>query len=69
VQTIEITVNGEPQKLPGQQTVESLLRELGVRADRVAVELNRKIVSKNQWASTPVETGAALEIVEFVGGG
>jgi thiamine biosynthesis protein ThiS len=33
------------------------------------VELDRRIVKPHDWASTPVATGARLEIVQFVGGG
>jgi thiamine biosynthesis protein ThiS len=69
MQTIEITVNGAQTEIPAGRTVETLLTHLGVRSDRVAVEMDRTIVTKRQWASTPVHGGAQLEIVEFVGGG
>jgi thiamine biosynthesis protein ThiS len=68
-QTIEITVNGEAAVIPEGQNVETLLRRLGVQQDRVAIEIDRHIVSKRDWAATPIANGAALEIVEFVGGG
>ncbi len=66
---IEIVVNGEPAFLPPGKTVNELLEHLGVRADRVAVELNRRIVHQRDWTKTQVELGAQVEIVEFVGGG
>jgi thiamine biosynthesis protein ThiS len=68
-ESIEILVNGERKKVAGNQSVSELLRELHVEADRVAVELNKAIVRKTDWASTPVPPGAELEIVQFVGGG
>lgn len=68
-QTIEITVNGEPTFVPEGQNIEALLKQLGVQPDRVAVELNRRIVGKRDWAATAIRNGAELEIVEFVGGG
>jgi thiamine biosynthesis protein ThiS len=46
-----------------------LLQTLGIKPDRVAVELNRTIVKQRDWASTGVEAGAQVEIVHFVGGG
>lgn len=69
MQTIEITVNGAQTEVPAGGTVEALLTQLGVRRDRVAVEMDRTIVTKRQWASTAVHGGAQIEIVEFVGGG
>lgn len=67
--TIQIVVNGEPREVPAGQRLPDLLRHLAVDPSRVAVELNRRIVRKNDWAETLVEDGARLEIVQFVGGG
>jgi thiamine biosynthesis protein ThiS len=46
-----------------------LLRFLQIDPDRVAVELNRKIVRQPEWSGTAVPDGANIEIVQFVGGG
>ena len=40
-----------------------------MKADRVAVELNRDIVPRDRWAETALNEGDRLEIVHFVGGG
>jgi thiamine biosynthesis protein ThiS len=42
---------------------------LGMKVDRVAVELNRDIVPRDRWAETVLNEGDRLEIVHFVGGG
>jgi len=67
--TIEIFVNGEPREVPAGLTVSGLLVFLGVEGGRVAVELNREITRKADWAATEVAAGAEVEIVQFVGGG
>ena len=66
---IEITVNGEPQTAPQGQTILGLLRQLQLDPERVAVELDRRIVRQPYWPETVLRTGAQLEIVQFVGGG
>jgi sulfur carrier protein len=66
---IQIVVNGETRTAPAGQTLRTLLAVLGVDAGRVAVELNRTIVRKPDWDTTPVPDGSQLEIVQFVGGG
>ena len=66
---IEIVVNGKRASVPDGLTVEGLLRELGIERGRVAVELNRSIVRKSDWGAAKVQSGAAVEIVQFVGGG
>jgi thiamine biosynthesis protein ThiS len=66
---MSIRVNGEPRDVAQGTTIARLLENLGIRADRVAVELNRAIVKQNDWAETVLPPGAELEIVQFVGGG
>ena len=68
-ETIGIVVNGEGRNVPGGLNIGDLLLLLGVVPDRVAVELDRRIVRKADWPVTTVAAGAQLEIVHFVGGG
>ena len=65
----QISVNGENRTIAHGQTVLDLIHLLDLKPERVAVELDRRIVKKTEWASTEVRDGAALEIVQFVGGG
>ncbi len=67
--TIQIFVNGEAKGVPEGLDVLGLLLELGVDSERVAVELDRAIVRQPDWAERKVQNGAAVEIVQFVGGG
>ena len=66
---IEITVNGEPQTAPEGLRILGLLQQLQLDPERVAVELDRRIVKQPHWPETVLRTGAQLEIVQFVGGG
>jgi len=66
---IQIVVNGQLRTAPGGRSVIELLAWLGIDAGRVAVELNRSIVRRDDWDKTEIGEGAALEIVQFVGGG
>jgi sulfur carrier protein len=67
--TIGVVLNGEPQRVPQGFHVDGLLEFLAIDPARVAVELNRSIVRKTEWSVTPVEDGAEIEVVWFVGGG
>ena len=67
--TIGVVVNGEAKRVPKGFHVGRLLEWLSIDPARVAVELNRSIVRKQDWSATEVEEGAQLEIVWFVGGG
>jgi thiamine biosynthesis protein ThiS len=67
--TIHIVVNGAPKLVPPSLSVAGLLQFLEIDGAKVAVELNRTIVRKKDWPATPIEDGASLEVVWFVGGG
>ena len=65
---MKIIINGQEHSF-SPITLASLVEHLGMKQDRVAVELNRNIVPRNQWAETNLAEGDRLEIVHFVGGG
>jgi thiamine biosynthesis protein ThiS len=65
---MKLTINGETQSSTAE-TLGALVEQLGMKADRVAIELNREIVPRDQWAKTLLHDGDGLEIVHFVGGG
>ncbi len=66
---MNLTINGETRILAPAETLSALVEQLGMKSDRVAIELNREIVPREQWAQTPLKDGDRLEIVHFVGGG
>jgi thiamine biosynthesis protein ThiS len=64
-----ITVNGKERGFAHPLTVSDLLDVLGLDPSRVAVELNRDILPRAQFAEGFLGEGDVLEIVQFVGGG
>ncbi len=66
---MEIFVNGETRQIGEGATVQLLLRELSLPDTRVAVERNRSLVRKAEFADTVLGEGDRIEIVTFVGGG
>jgi thiamine biosynthesis protein ThiS len=66
---VKLHLNGDPREYAAGLTLAALIEQLGMKSDRVAVELNREIVPREQWAQTSLGDGDRLEIVHFVGGG
>jgi thiamine biosynthesis protein ThiS len=71
---MKLHINGEEATfaatpVQGAFTLAALIESLGMKPDRVAVELNRDIVPRDRWPETPLKDGDRLEIVHFVGGG
>jgi thiamine biosynthesis protein ThiS len=66
---LNITVNGDDKDMADGIFISDLIIELGLKAERLAVEVNRRIVRRADWPSTTLKEGDKVEIVHFVGGG
>ncbi len=62
-------INGETRSVPPVSNVRELLQFLGIGQERIAVELNRRIIRRKDWDSTLLAESDKVEIVQFVGGG
>ncbi len=66
---MKLIINGEEKNFADDLSLSALVEKLGMKPDRVAVELNRDIVPRDRWPSIALHEGDRLEIVHFVGGG
>ena len=66
---MKLTLNGEEREFGVISSISELVNQLGMKPDRVAVELNRELIPRDRWAATQLSDGDKLEIVHFVGGG
>ncbi len=66
---MRLFINGDEKSFADSLSLLQLVEQLGMKRDRVAVELNREIIARAQWGETPLNDGDRLEIVHFVGGG
>ena len=62
-------MNGRDTDVPHGATVADLVESLGLGARRIAVELNRDVVARDEWSRTPLADSDQVELVQFVGGG
>ncbi len=68
-QKIEIILNGEKREVPTSSSLEDLVSELGLERNRIAIELNLQIVTRQRWMQHLLQNGDQVELVHFVGGG
>ena len=66
---MRVELNGEPKELDEGTTLSTLIEQLSLAPERVAVELNRDVVRRADWPATRLSDGDRVEIVHFVGGG
>ena len=66
---MQIEVNGETRTVDDGLTVADLIQLFDLTPNRVAVEVNEKLVRRATFADTPLSDGDRVEIVTLVGGG
>ncbi len=66
---MRIIVNGEEREAAEQWTISTLVEQLALQPERLAVERNREVVRRAEWPRTFLIEGDRLEIIHFVGGG
>lgn len=66
-----IRLNGEPREVAENTTVAALVRLLGRDPDGrgVAVAVAGEVVPRARWGERVIDGGAAVEVVNAVGGG
>jgi thiamine biosynthesis protein ThiS len=65
---MKIHVNGEAREVPEGTTLRGLVEQLNMKPEKVAIELNRRLVKSDRY-DAPLHEGDQIEIVTFVGGG
>ena len=68
---IELTLNGEPRRLPAGATLAVAVRETGADAGErgIAVALDGEVVPRSQWDGQALRDGHRVEVVRAVQGG
>ncbi len=65
---MNLIVNGQSREVAPGTTVRSLIEQVKLTPDKVAIELNRRLLKSERYDTT-LNEGDEIEIVTFVGGG
>ena len=66
---IKIIVNGKQMQIPPKFSLKSLIIKLKMPLNKIAIELNKKIIDKKRISKIQLKKGDKIEIVHFIGGG
>ena len=66
---IKITVNGKQMQIIPKFSLKSLIIKLKIPLNKIAIELNKKIIDKRKISKIQLKKGDKIEIVHFIGGG
>ncbi len=64
-----IRLNGESHEAPEGVTVLGLLETIGMAPGRVAVEINGRVLRRDEFSRVAIRDQDRVEVVQFVGGG
>jgi len=67
--SMHITVNGEQEEITEGLTLLDFITGRGLNPRAVVAELNRDIISSENFAAVRLNPGDSLELLHFVGGG
>ncbi len=66
---MQIIINGEARDVAEGLTAAQLVELLELTGRRLAMEVNREIVPRSQYADHRFQAGDKVEIVQAIGGG
>ncbi len=68
---LSLLVNGEPLEMPEGSSIADVVARLLDEPDAkgIAVAVDRCVVPRSEWATTPARPGATVEVVSAAAGG
>jgi thiamine biosynthesis protein ThiS len=66
---LRIHVNGESHEIADELSLQDLVDHLNLPVERLAIELNQRVVRRGNWPAIILKEDDRVEIVHFVGGG
>ena len=69
IKKIKIKINGKIKSINQDSTISLVLKNLKIPLNKVAIELNERIINKQKINKIKLKNNDKIEIVHFIGGG
>ena len=66
---IKIKLNGKKIQINNNESLKKLVKRLNLPLNKVAIELNKKIIDKKKINIIKLNNNDTIEVVHFIGGG
>ena len=66
---IKIQLNGKKIQINNNESLKKLVKRLNLPLNKVAIELNKKIIDKKKMNIIKLNNNDIIEVVHFIGGG
>lgn len=67
--SIKILVNGKERELENEISISEFLQKKNIRPEVITLELNEKIIKRDDYQNIFIKDSDTIEIVFFMGGG
>lgn len=66
---MQIYLNGDEQQISDDLTIGTLVQQLNLGEQRVAIEVNEELMPRSSFDEYQLQPGDRVEIVQAIGGG
>ena len=66
---INVYINGEKKLISISSNLSDVLKNFDIDANKIAIEINKKVIPKSLYKNTLIKNEDKIEIVQFIGGG
>jgi len=66
---VQIVLNGKKFSINEKDTINILLKKIGIRSSKVAIEVNKVVIPKEKYRDFKFKKNDKVEVVTFIGGG
>ena len=65
----DIELNGAPATVPDGRDLATLVADLGLQGQALALAVNRDVIPRQRWSGHLLQAGDKVDIVRAIGGG
>ena len=66
---MHIVLNGKKFSINEKDTINILLKKIDIKSSKVAIEVNKVVIPKQEYSFIKIANKDVVEIVTFIGGG
>ena len=66
---MHIVLNGKKFSINEKDTINILLKKIGIKSSKVAIEVNKVVIPKEKYRDFKFKKNDKVEVVTFIGGG
>lgn len=67
--TVQFLLNGEKKELPKGSSLQTLVDDLKMTGQAMAIAVNRQVITRQKWSEYQLKDNDQVDVVRAIGGG